>query len=126
MDDRTLLEKAAKAAGMSVGTPDGWVWCANVGPSKTWGLWRDVANPTAKDPNPRPLPGRWNPILSDADAFRLAVKLRIALVQFSSTVRANAPDGEDCHEGHGTDPEAATRRAIVRAAAAMADSTAGE
>jgi hypothetical protein len=87
-DDKTLLENAAKAAGMTV----------------TW----DGDNP----PYPRASSGNgwnpaWNPLASDGDAFRLAVKLCIPVVTW---IR------ED-----GTDPCAATRRCIVRAAAAIGE-----
>ena len=63
----------------------------------------------------------WNPLIDDGDALRLAVKLglgvsvplgykRTDVVAFSDS-RINAI------ESHGSDPLAATRRAIVRAAA---------
>ena len=63
----------------------------------------------------------WNPLTDDGDALRLAVKLglgvsvplgykRTDVVAFSDS-RINAI------ESHGSDPLAATRRAIVRAAA---------
>ena len=63
----------------------------------------------------------WNPLSDDGDALRLAVKLglgvsvplgykRTDVVAFSDS-RINAI------ESHGSDPLAATRRAIVRAAA---------
>ncbi len=57
---------------------------------------------------------RWNPLYDDGDAFRLAVQCRIDLGWVESQIAAN-----NCCE-LGTDPYAATRRAIVRAAAAMA------
>lgn len=90
MNDRELLEAAAKAAGLPIefdeGTCNGW-----------W-------------PNGRTSTGDvdewWNPLTDDGDALRLAVKLRITNLPLLS-------------EGH-VSPYAATRRAIVRAAAAMA------
>lgn len=56
----------------------------------------------------------WNPLLDDGDALRLAVKLGVNIESYSDTVSA---DG--IHEDRGFDDCAATRRAIVRAAAAI-------
>ena len=63
----------------------------------------------------------WDPLTDDGDALRLAVRLDLNVL--SGIVRA--PDGDltlDGTEGI----YAATRRAIVRAAAAIADSTAAK
>jgi hypothetical protein len=66
---------------------------------------------------------QWNPIEDDGDALRLAVKLHINIEiwNIDALVKTNIYI-KDC--GHGcfeerytTDPYAATRRAIVRAAA---------
>ena len=92
LTDRELLEKAAKAAGYKVAWEGGGVtgWMAGA----TW----------------------WNPLTDDGDAFRLAVKLRLApSVCTDYTVML----WDDLREDHGADPYAATRRAIVRAAAAQ-------
>ena len=59
----------------------------------------------------------WSPFTDDSDALRLAVKLKMEIVQFSTTVRASSDGYDGCHESTKTDPYAATRRAIVRAAA---------
>ena len=92
MNDRELLELAAKAAGIAIDPldavhePDDWVW--------------------------------WNPLIDDGDALRLAVELHIDVLQrFVGGFRceALAPGGTVMREdGHS---DAATRRAIVRAAA---------
>jgi len=92
MNDRELLELAAKAAGLRV----------NFHPAASY---------------------NWNPLTSDADALRLAVKLKIA-VDFdgieNGTAQAMQTDGARWEiEPYGTDPYAATRRAIVRAAAEL-------
>ena len=63
----------------------------------------------------------WNPITDDGDALRLAVKLKIP-IQFPDWTDVTRTWGsKDCldafEEPHDTDPLAATRRAIVRAAA---------
>ena len=60
MEDRELLELAAKAAGLHVdvrSTIPGWLW---VRESKTHGPYR-----------------LWNPLTDDGDALRLAVRLSI-------------------------------------------------
>jgi hypothetical protein len=101
MTDRELLELAAKAAGIKTSLH-----------KETDSLWVDG-------------PRVWNPLTDDGDAFRLAVKLGIGLNHYTQwpsgvdMVWANKSDGTDCHEKCGTDPYAATRRAIVRAAAEL-------
>ena len=88
MTDRELLELAAKAAGLEVVTPTMLKY------------------------------GQWNPLTDDGDALRLAVKLRMNV--FHAGIRVFALDEEgdiEEAEGHELDPYAATRRAIVRAAA---------
>jgi hypothetical protein len=68
----------------------------------------------------------WNPLTDDGDALRLAVKLGIALT-FIERARREGPFVNACHNtGRGLidvfedgDDEAATRRAIVRAAASI-------
>lgn len=98
MNDREMLELAAKAAGY----------------------------PLAKTLDGYPLfiegHGLWNPLEDDGDAFRMAVKLRMDLMLYSDTKSAfiEKPDAKDMHqfaEINLDDPYAATRRAIVRAAA---------
>jgi len=63
----------------------------------------------------------WNPLTDDGDALRLAVKLRICFgPNFDEdTAVAFGREGRNICEPYGTDPYAATRRAIVRAAAAI-------
>jgi hypothetical protein len=89
MTDRELLEAAAKAAGLTIGA-----WSDNYGAF----MYRGVE------------PGKswWNPLTDDGDALRLAVKC----LPFY-TLRYSREDWEKC----GEDGYAATRRAIVRAAA---------
>ena len=67
--------------------------------------------------------GEWNPLTDDGDALRLAVKLRVTPHIDSNMTEAEAAtqvEGGFFSEPHIDDPYAATRRAIVRAAAAMA------
>ena len=57
--------------------------------------------------------GYWNPLTDDGDALRLAVKLGMDV-----NVRSNRTVCDHIStQFHGDDPYAATRRAIVRAAA---------
>jgi hypothetical protein len=91
--DRELLELAAKAANYKVawegGCETGWM---------TGGSW-------------------WNPLTDDGDALRLAVKLRLEIGFPNDEVVWSFGRGAPvCRENVG-DPLAATRRAIVRAAA---------
>jgi hypothetical protein len=96
MTDRELLELAAKAAGYQ------YLW--NIDSLLIKGL-----------------EGHWNPLTDDGDALRLAVKLRMVLdTSTGDDIHVQYPFGTNyyplCEEGD-PDPYAATRRAIVRAAA---------
>lgn len=112
MNDRQLLESAAKAAGID--------------------LQEDICSTQMWiREKPGDLSGLvWNPLTDDGDALRLAVKLGM-------TVNVEADIGAVCAtagwidgaclpeaagtEALGADPYAATRRAIVRAAAALGE-----
>jgi len=63
----------------------------------------------------------WNPLNSDSDALRLAVKLNLSMDLFDDAIFVGyTPNCNDCdqvREELNNDPYAATRRAIVRAAA---------
>lgn len=95
--EHSLLERAAFAAGLVVESWTGW--------GGAWVYHRDApANQDGEFPI-----FKWSPLDDDGDALRLAVKLRI-----------NFSDGElwrDHNDMTHYDPEAATRRVIVRAAA---------
>lgn len=112
--DRELLELAAKAAGIRLE----WVHDA---PKELVVHWS--GNPEdggeIRDYD-------WNPLTDDGDALRLAVKLRLRINREINCgcdiVEVFGPEADDmsCHcttEGVVDDPYAATRRAIVRAAA---------
>ena len=118
MTDRELLENAAKAAGI-VGEYESWTY-----QGFNEGI-RQVLN-GIKCWKP------WNPLTDDGDALRLMVRLRLHVKHFSpyeddfdikppGMVEVWQEDGEDpLHIEYfkpGDDPYAATRRAIVRAAA---------
>jgi len=62
---------------------------------------------------------QWNPITDDGDALRLAVKLKLQIVidDYMAIARTGNPHKYGAQESLSTDPLAATRRAIVRAAA---------
>lgn len=97
MTDRELLELAAKAA---EGAPKNCTLSLSE--------WIDISE--------------WNPLTDDGDALRLAVKLRIGVQchqERGDYVLADDGDGHECCLSFGPegDPYAATRRAIVRAAA---------
>ncbi len=98
MTDRELLELAAKAAGVdfiSERSTDQMLWIVGG--------------------------GVWSPKHDDGDALRLAVKLGLLVdVWLQQKVCIASTQGEelvDAREQFGDDPYAATRRAIVRAAA---------
>jgi len=61
----------------------------------------------------------WNPLVDDGDALRLAVRLRLDILFFDTDEPWVEIFGIDANaeELFGDDPKAATRRAIVRAAA---------
>lgn len=118
MTDRELLERAAKAAGYVVESKrsNGGAWCYPI-------------DEQPDEDGDHPGLFSWNPLTDDGDALRLAVKLRIdALFDGHDSPNAhieavaNMP-GKDVQpwaaESMKEDPYAATRRAIVRAAAAM-------
>lgn len=107
MNDRELLELAAKAAGVPV---DG----CTLYPKNGLRLVDEHHN----------FVRYWNPLTDDGDALRLAVKLnmRLDILDFAgwslAATRNNPLEVEWVEEHHGQHgAEAATRRAIVRAAA---------
>ena len=106
MSDREMLEFAAKAAGIELRWhPDGTAYSD----TRCSGYW-----------------GVWNPIADDGDAMRLMVRLRLE-PRFIDNSRSNGaePSRVTLHNVAGIvvnidgDHLAATRRAIVRAAAAI-------
>ena len=69
---------------------------------------------------PDRVPLNWNPLKNDGDALRLAVMLRLD-VDCEHDPIAVGRDEIGVREPWGVDPYAATRRAIVRAAAALTE-----
>lgn len=110
MTDRELLELAAKAAGIVINT-------SRQAERDALNLQNPVGLWTTTNTN-------WNPLTDDGNALRLAVKCRIEFY-------FGDDDGEATYAGyyasnnrqrfaierHADDPYAATRRAVVRAAA---------
>ena len=96
MTDKELLELAAKAAGFSVWTDiDGNLYSGTSGTEVNW-----------------------NPLTDDGDALRLAVKLGLWVHCGKCDVSI---EGTRIEIPCGNDPYAATRRAIVRAAAQIGE-----
>ena len=96
--DRELLEAAAKAAGIE------------------FTYWHQKPARIVEHGDHLTETRFWNPLTDDGDALRLAVKLKI-----TPHIDGNLTDAESAAgfstEPHFDDPYAATRRAIVRAAA---------
>lgn len=100
--DRELLEMAAKAADIKLHR-----WMG------------DLQNRYLLDPDfDSGLAVTWNPLTEDGDALRLAVKLRLCVDIYSEGTTVCDSDHTEASE-HGADNGMATRRAIVRAAAAI-------
>ncbi|QPN47996.1 hypothetical protein I5S86_10930 [Priestia aryabhattai] len=114
MTDRELLELAAKAAGLKINQAFQAQRDAVMAPAKA-SLWIDDGS-TA-----------WNPLTDDGHALRLAMTLELGVVckRESDPYEKNRSVVTDPYrvnqlrivEAHKGNPEAATRRAIVRAAA---------
>ena len=115
MNDIELLTQAAKAAKLDVRPLPEWAdgeWSGLI-------IYRDGELSQTN----------WNPLNDDGDAFRLAVQLGIHVWQYIKHQEVNCGvDHEDYEqpivgisigESFDNDPYAATRRAIVRAAAAI-------
>lgn len=113
--DRELMEAAAKAAGIKV-------------------AWREAVQCLCYSGSPYHV--AWNPLTDDGDALRLAVVLGLSVEPYPyytqpkhSVIVKQRRRGDQMRESNPTecvelhkdsDPCAATRRAIVRAAAALA------
>ena len=92
MNDRELLELAAKAVGHAIDRIDA------MHEPEDWAC--------------------WNPLTDDGDALRLAVKLSLMLdTAYNGCTAVGSATLCEILEPHNGDPCAATRRAIVRAAA---------
>ena len=111
MSNRELLELAAKAAGIDAHWGDGW---------QSDMMFRALPRPNS----PLVAYVEWNPLTDDGDAMRLMVRLRLE-PRFLDNSHSNGaePSRVTLHNVAGIvenidgDSLAATRRAIVRAAA---------
>ncbi|MDE1906535.1 MAG: hypothetical protein KGH75_08820 [Rhodospirillales bacterium] len=106
MSDRALIEMAAKAAGLTLHEHfdvhgEYWPWCVELGYN-------------------------WNPLTDDGDALRLAVRVDLEVWQGGNMSKCSHDSflGNIIKEPHTGDVYASTRRAIVRAAAEIAKSSA--
>jgi hypothetical protein len=128
MSDIKLLAMAARAAGITLEwheptPPDDGVPCFN--DHAAWCFIPSAVPPHNRRASDKEQGVIWNPLTDDGDALRLAVTLRIDIQSFSDDgVRAVVDRlgkalGVPC--GPSDDRYAATRRAIVRAAAALAE-----
>lgn len=115
MNSRTLLERAAKAAGIAVNSLAPLYMCKHG---------TDLALIVKNDRGGESV---WNPLESDGDALRLAVKRGLTVYAPEKTVTGLwvcvvdgfGPEAVEVWEKVDADPYAATRLAIVRAAASM-------
>jgi hypothetical protein len=118
--DRELLDLAFKASGLK--STFFWMGEQKVAHLESAGILVEDDLPRIED-SPHSYGRWWNPLTDDGDALRLAVKLKIDFYE-------GEDDGPAAYAGyyvgtrqrfmtepHGTEPIAATRRAIVRAAA---------
>jgi hypothetical protein len=94
--DREFIELAAKAAGIQI------EW---LGSGACW--------------RPNPVFKPWHPLTNDAHALQLAVKLRMTIKEEVYGVTVTLPSHDIEVNEFGYAHEAATRRAIVLAAAAL-------
>ena len=120
MDDRTMLELAAKAAGvdwMPATTEKG------IELEPVFGLWLRIHGEPSEHQR-----RRWNPLTDDGDALRLVVAIGFSDEEGVSIFLADKEDPTvvvrkgrkaGAMELAVNDPYAATRRAITRAAAAI-------
>ena len=102
--DKELVKRAALAAGLNLAFD-------SVG--GLWYTWVETEDGQSV----------WNPLEDDGDALRLANKLFLEVRHVHGKAHAGMMDGFWCSEPWfpSGDQDEATRRAIVRAAAAMAD-----
>lgn len=119
MTDKELLELAAKAAGVRVPPLNAFPWHG----IDNGGIWTNISAIGHLEPKKRKY--TWAPLTDDGAALRLAVKLKMVIdtdynggaVAGNASIDIDDPE-YGYQEGMGKkDLYAATRRAIVRAAA---------
>ena len=125
MTDRELLEAAAKAAGWKGWRSKHGYWIATDPEGKAYTCCKDWASYSSSTGEKYPEPEfgdamlevGWNPLTDDGDALRLAVKL--GFINPGQWPNPSLVAAEEWAETGSIDWYAATRRAIVRAAAAI-------
>lgn len=118
MSDREILELAAKAAGLDDALYEDMRGWGEVRHGFSEAMWSSTHNEERGT-------GYWNPLQDDGDAFRLACDLGLRVFPIARTESGaacsavGAVTGERLSEvaDASLDTQAATRRAIVRAAA---------
>lgn len=115
MTDKDLLELAAQAAGVRVPPLNAFPWHG----IDNGGIWTNISAIGHLEPKKRKY--TWAPLTDDGAALRLAVKLRMDVEPWihgdSACSRVLCQEVLIDEPHYGDDPYAATRRAIVRAAA---------
>jgi NADH:ubiquinone oxidoreductase subunit len=114
MDDRTMLELAAKAAGYPIS--QGYFEAAK-SPNAWWGwIYVDGDGEPSNDSAWTEL---WNPLTDDGDALRMAVKLNFSVFAHPTKIGIGQYGGGTylVWQERGLDSDADYRRAITRAAA---------
>lgn len=107
MTDREMLELAAQAAEINIGE-----WTTEYYSDGPFGDYTMEGFEVAG--------GVWDPLNDDGDALRLAVAVKMNLWIYHDGAEVNTDeDPETYNESNWEDVAAATRRAIVRAAAAI-------
>ncbi len=113
MDDRTLLEMAARSAGVDVHqSDDGTIQCRPI-----LAVYHYVQGQPFCELE-------WNPLKDDAACFRMEVALSISTTFMAKYVFSQTDDGIphiEYFKNHSGDRNAARRRASTRAAAALGD-----
>lgn len=108
MKDRELLELAALAAGMEVGTYK-FQW------------YEDIQSFIRHEPDEDGISGPWNSLDDDADTLRLAMKLSLLIMPYplDNAIRVTRLDIKDVIVSYGIQPDPcfAVRRAVTMAAA---------
>lgn len=112
MDEREMLELAAKAAGLVIDkSPYNGGGAGNDGFDMLGNVVLDWHNDIT-----------WNPLIDSGQAFELAVKLHIHVEPDELFAWASTRSADAIEHYKYSDPCAATRRAVVRVAAAIGKS----
>jgi hypothetical protein len=104
MNDRELLQLAAKAAQYNLRWHENGIDCWSDNRAESYWAY-------------------WNPLTDDGDALRLAVKLHLTMATDDDGCSISCELPRTINEENPADVYAATRRAIVRAAAELAKET---